>query len=699
MALDPRYITAVSLEPYFVDKATGAPLAGGVVTFYEDDARAVPKLVYELSGAPPNYTYTPLPNPIILSNTGTIQDAAGNNIALYYFPYDAAGNIQLYYITVTNSMGEEQFTREAWPNLATNENANLTQSNISNELTNPQFAQVLFIPTAPYVINIAGAGTSNINIAPGWFINITATGATTVTVTRNSITGVTAYPHNPPYTLTILPGANITGLTLTQRLFNNPSIWSPQAGGANGYIATSILLAPLSSVTMQYAPSVGAPQQILNANNLTGVYTEFTNTVQLTPAANTDSSNVGYVDITITLPVGIATTLSNVQVVGLETNLQNVVYEQTPVNRQIDFMFHYYNPLLQYKPIPSYLVGWDFPLNPAQFLTSTVAAFATGANTSNYVWDQTIVFQTANSGVSFSRNTTGGLRVTAGGNTQFALIQYLDAQQALKMLNGPLSVNVSALTNIVGGITGTISLWGCTDANLPAMGGNASIVATLSAAGKPATRNGTWFEITRSNLNDATFTVTPSAVVNYNNYGFSGWSITSALANTATFFAIVVGFGAMINTNTVDINSISLVPGMIPTIPAPQSADEVARECERYYNMSFPLGTLPQSALGANSGDIAFINNKLLAGGVLGSSHSILFASIMRKSPTVTLYNPNAAGAQAYNYITGASTTNTIAYNVTTKQFAVTYNADAGAVIGDHMGIHWTADARLGIVN
>jgi len=319
MALDPRYITAIDLSPYLVDKDSGAPLSNGVVSFWQDDARTVPKLVYELSGAPPNYTYTALPNPIILSNAGTFQDAAGNNIAVYYFPYDSQlpdANVQLYYITVTNSMGTEQFTREAWPNIVTNESESLTQANISNGLINPQFANVSFSPPTPLIITSPVTGTVSTVIGQRWTLNLTTLGAGSVTVTRNSIAGSSAYPGNPPYTLTVTPSANVTGLTLFQRLYHNPNIWSPQPGGTNGYIATSILLAPLSSVTMQYAPSVGAPQALLTANNVLGTYQEFTNTVQLAAASNTDNADVGYVDIIITLPIAATTTLSNVQVAG-----------------------------------------------------------------------------------------------------------------------------------------------------------------------------------------------------------------------------------------------------------------------------------------------------------------------------------------------------------------------------------------------
>ena len=44
MALDSRYVTTTSLEEYFVDKDDGTPLAGGTITFFEDDNRAVPKI-------------------------------------------------------------------------------------------------------------------------------------------------------------------------------------------------------------------------------------------------------------------------------------------------------------------------------------------------------------------------------------------------------------------------------------------------------------------------------------------------------------------------------------------------------------------------------------------------------------------------------------------------------------------------------
>ncbi len=118
MPLNPQYMLAPSLQEYFVDKDTGLPLSGGYVFFYSDISRTVLKNVYTLSGSPPNYQYTALPNPIQLSAVGTIQDVNGNDVLPYYFPFDAFGNVELYYVVVQSSGFVLQFTRQGWPNFS-----------------------------------------------------------------------------------------------------------------------------------------------------------------------------------------------------------------------------------------------------------------------------------------------------------------------------------------------------------------------------------------------------------------------------------------------------------------------------------------------------------------------------------------------------------------------------------------------------
>jgi hypothetical protein len=636
-------------------------------------------------------------------------DAAGNNVAIYYLPYDSDqpdANIQLYYVVIKDAAGNVQFTRQAWPNTSAADNGAQLGNN-SNLLSNSQFADVLFIPGQALTITIAGAGDTSLEIAPGWTLDITTNGASNVTVTQTPIAGNAALPTNPPFTLDIVAGANITALTLTQKLVNNPDIWSRAAGGANGWVATSIVAGAGTQLSIDYLPSNGAAQRLLDVNNVLGVPQEFANTVQLAAATNPDTGTTGFVDIVINLPLLGPSSITSVQVFGLDANIQNFTYDQEPTNRQRDHLFHYYNPQLRNKPISSYLVGWDFPFNPAQFLGPTLAASGAGDNTSRYVWDQTIVFQTTNTGPAISQTAAGALRVTATNASQFALIQYLSQTDARKILNNRLSVNVSALTNVVAGLGGTISLWYTANPALPSCAANNSIVATLAAAGKPATFNtggagDTWHEVPRlpsvggtvSN-EDATFTVMPSANTNFNDYGFSGWDMQGvATVNTATFFAIVVGFAQLPIGNTIDFNSISLVPGDIPTRPAPQSDNRVIDDCSYYYQKSFKPRTIPATAVGSQTGEAFGVQT---AGSATNSIGPIVtFPVQMISSPALTFYNPVNNNAQIRSEGSAADWTLTTGGNITVRGFFTTGTTPGGSAIGNNCGLHWTADSRLG---
>lgn len=121
MALDPRFIVVSDLQSLFVNKNNGEPLAGGIVTFYKDADHSTLKPVYQLTGSPPNYSYSALPNPCILGAAGNFVDEEGNDIVPYYFPYDgdpddSENTVELYYVTVESSGESPQFVRQAWPN-------------------------------------------------------------------------------------------------------------------------------------------------------------------------------------------------------------------------------------------------------------------------------------------------------------------------------------------------------------------------------------------------------------------------------------------------------------------------------------------------------------------------------------------------------------------------------------------------------
>lgn len=150
MSIDPRYICASDLELYLVDKTTGLPLSGGTITFYSDLNRADLKPVFTISGTPPNYSFVQLEdNPSTLSGVGTFQDEGGNNVVPYYFPYDADGNLELYYIVVKDMNGVEQLTREAWPPDAASASSGNLEANAVNYIPNGQFLLHTSVPGSP----------------------------------------------------------------------------------------------------------------------------------------------------------------------------------------------------------------------------------------------------------------------------------------------------------------------------------------------------------------------------------------------------------------------------------------------------------------------------------------------------------------------------------------------------------------------
>lgn len=658
MALpDNRFIASTSLEEYFVDKNTGLPLAGGQVYFYQDIARTNPKLVYTLTGDPNSvggYSFVALNNPLILSATGTFL-YNGNEIAVYYFPYDgdpttSTNTLDLYYVVVQDSLGNPQFTRSAWPSIAEDIADVQNLNTYENQVSNSQFVDVLFGSSGAASYNYT-AGSFIYPIAPDWDLVIIASNPGTVTVTRNAIAGNARIQTNPPYSLTVVPGLNLTTLALRQKLTNNPGIWSQTSAPQSGYVAGSILLYPNSQVTMTYVPSTGNQRQIFNETNNGANPAVFNGTTQIPPSTNSSTPPLGYSSIYLYLPLtGAGTTFSSVQVVGLSSNQASVPYLQEPVNRQLDHLFHYYNNPLQFKPVKSYLVGWDFPLNPAQF--GTTGTISGSANRSNYAWDQTIIFSSAATGVSYGVNpATSGLRITArpGGATQVAVVQYLDQVAARALLNNNLSVNVSASTNNATALTATVSLWYTTAANLPnasttGLNPNQSIVASLGTNGNVATTFGNWTQVSRSLIGsiNATFAVnTATASTNYYNIPLSGWGANITGANTATYFAIVVGFSSLPANQYIDLNSISLVPGRIATIPAPQTLNDVLRDCQYYYSQSYPSASLVGTE--TNLGQI--ITPAFIAGQATANTFQVQYPAPMRTIPNLTFYPPYNAGA------------------------------------------------------
>lgn len=732
MAIDEHYIPAFSIEDVLLDKDTGAPLSGGVVTFEEALQPGILKPVWQITNTSGNYTYTQLPNPMILSSIGTFLDALDNPVVPYFLPFNASGDPEYYRVIVQSSGLVEQFVRDPVPYIPDDLIHPGGQSiNFTNELSNPQFQDVLFdTVSASHVYTIAGASMDVIHLAPSWDLIVSGTGSVTVSQTRP--VGSLNRPTNPG-TLLNITSAGITFLRLRQRLYGSPNLFG--SGFMNGFFVAKTFGMTSAALTMLYSQSNGTvvDQAIVTANLPgNGAYTEFSqpNPVIIPISDSADSFPNAYVDIDIVIPIGTNIEITSIQLVGTGvTSVATVPYDQESNDRQTDFEFHYFQPQINFKPIPSMLVGWDFPLNPAQILGSSVTLNTTPA----YIWDQTIGTSIVGNVAVVRSGVTHGLQATtANADEAFYLMQYLDGAQARKILGTKLSVNVNAYRTQAGGaVTVRVYLYrGTFGATFPIL---PTPLGTIAASGVFTLTAANWALIPRGALGQAqgTLSVVDTAAYSTLNdvvdLSFNGWEIVTdgEIANTDKF-AIVVTFQCPTSGTVVVANSISLVSGDIPTRPAPQTADQVLKECQYYFEKSWSVttdvGTATQT--GALSIPMPIYPP---AGDTTASAHSVfaqtfsfrLKAQKRNSSGIPTFYSPatgtqGQAGVVVYNIgapITGGDTVVTKwgATSESDETIQMITDSTSGAAIfvtGSFAGsgqnavanFHYTIKDQLGVV-
>ena len=623
MALDERYFVTSDLDTYFVDKDSGLPLAAGTLTFFRDVARSTPKAVYQLSGAPPNYTYTAMPNPIVLSAVGTVQNAGGDNEVIYYFPYDADGNLDLYYVVVRDSNGTEQLSREAWPNITAADNPVQDQFPIQNQIANPQFTQVFInIDSNQTVVYTASAATNQVfTFAPNWDFVISGTG--TVTVQRVSIAGNDNVATSPPYVLDITISAGISSCLLRQRFDVNSGLWSSTDNESIFLAGTFVARNETGGTTgiqMFYAASSGGSPIIIVDGAFDNSGYQSLNGVTVDPiplSTDTNTDALGYIDIYLSFSLSSHVRISSIQVVPTlnQAGANILQYDLNSSNREQALMGDYYIPRLNSRPAASLLTGWDFTVNPFQF-----AASGSIAATAGYICDQTIALRGASGAVAYAIDAvTSGLQLTtAGTNDAFYLMQYLSGDDAKKILGTPLSVNVFGYrTSASSDVTMRVYLYRApSTSTIPTLPTSIGTVATngtftLTASG--------WTEIPRGGLDTAT-AIFPAVTVNSaitntdNDMSFTGWEVTdSTQIGDTDKFAMVVTFAYVDSSTVITVNSISLIPSEIPSRAAPESFDTVLRKCQYYYETSYDIGVYPGGA--SNNGAILTNQNITVAGG------------------------------------------------------------------------------------
>lgn len=744
---NPLYFACFPLQEYFVNKDTGFPLAGGYVEFFSDPAFTVPKDVFQQSlVGGTTYTYTNLGSVLVLSSVGTFVDNNGDDIIPFLYPYDAQGDIELYFVRVWSGNPSVQgsvlqFTRQGWPpNLIQSTSPSDIFESSLNLFTNPQFSIVNFNNTSGqtyYEITVAGAG--NFEFAPGW--SIYYAGAGSLKIGQYPLSA--DWPTNPSYYIEVISDPTVTPITLRQRLDKSPRVFE------NNYLSVAMLAACVNNIaevlTINYVVNGGTAKQVLSGtvpNNSTfGLLAGVSNAPVLIDVTNNTAPDTGYVEMQVSVPSGRTMRYTSMFGCTVQNATSLVSGSQSTNAQQTNGMFWYYKPQLEYKPIPSYTLGWDFAMNPFQAQgTANVTYNPTSPGKSAYVADQALLFQSTVNTTTVSQVDNRAIKLAVATNpSSLALVQYLGAREAQELLNNPVCSQLRAKVS-TGTLKGQIRLYYTVDATLPVMadysaaspvGGYTLVSAVDNTTGAPTVGGGgnygTWIEVTRDTLGAANFTLSSTM----SEYGFAGWN-ESAVAgiNNAKYFAIVVSFAQVPVSSNIEIEHISLQKGYIPTAPAAMSFGETLTALQYYYEKSMPLSVLPSASTDAGA-LIQQLSGQMIYTEFFGgnnNSHLVLnnssfgFRYVVNKnsnSPIVTIYNnagtANNVFATGYNQgalilsanvaigtwtQNGLSSTgvNYIAPNLG-PLYSVTYGASPpNATINGYLKYHYTADARLGIV-
>lgn len=692
MTIDSHYIPAFSIEDVILDKDTGAPLSGGLVYFEQDNQRGVLKPVYQITGTSPNYTYTQLPNPMTLSSIGTFQDSLDNPTVPYFFPYDANFDVELYYVRVTSSEDVPQFTREAVPYVPSGGDSMVTGV-IQNELSNPQFAEVLF--TSPTTLNFNGVTDEVITIAPNWDVVLTSPGVGSLTLSIITPTGSLNRITNPG-TLLNINSSGLTSLKLRQRLYGSPNLWG------SGYLSATFIAKTYagtsSTISLLYSQSNGTViNQVLSTGTLTadGLYRAYPGSALIPASTSTEFFPDAYIDIFFNLPLTTQIDVSSVMVAFTnDVSVDNILYDQESLDRQIDHLFHYYKPQLEFKPIPSFLIGWDFPMNPCQELGTVMAPIVLGgANLSRYIADQTILFSSVDNSIGTGRNTRG-FNFSTGVDSSFAIIQYLDGQMVHEILTNRLAVSIQGISNT--SIACNINLYWTDDVSLPDVSSPTyhSLVSAVSSSGVQTIGHGTWNKITRENdLGDVAFNLEPSTTQTYNTYTFNGWNDTQNGGITAaTYFAIVVSFGTLVAANQIEINYVSLCAGDIATRPAPLSPEQTLSALEYYYETSYNAGITPGTVALGSLVTVLMVYTFAVPPGntsLYAVPFSLKFRSDKRVAPDFNPYSPDTGLGDT---VRGHIYTNAVARN----DFDISFSGNWTRVSGEK-GIYFIPSAATAL--
>jgi microcystin-dependent protein len=233
-----------------------------------------------------------------------------------------------------------------------------------NQITNPQFALFNYASS----VTFTGISTQDIQVAPGWVLELTGTG--TVTIERESLNNTTQTATNAPYALRInSTGFDDGGLVLRQRFQQAGMLWA-------GKVVSNTLTARIDGVSQ---PIFGVLRD--SNNEVLGVvltsapgasYSQILGTPTLLSAStNPDIPPAAYIDYRLILPNNTDIYVTSFQIVTSDAGIEIAFsYEQDSVNRQID---HTYNTAYPIIPVGA-IIDFAGTSTPAHYLNCNGAS-------------------------------------------------------------------------------------------------------------------------------------------------------------------------------------------------------------------------------------------------------------------------------------------------------------------------------------
>jgi microcystin-dependent protein len=226
-----------------------------------------------------------------------------------------------------------------------------------NQITNPQFALINFTNPTTFT----GISTQTINIAPGWFLDLTGTG--NVTLSQTALNSSLANATNAPYALHIQLSGTWSTAILRQRFNQNGMLWTnnSQVPLFVSCSVTASINGPSQPLTAQMVDSSSIVLgQLLDIAGLNGTLTEYLgNPAQFPATTNTNNPPTAWIDFQVMLPVNSDLLLTSFQIIA--SNLADEFeYQQISVEREIDHTYHVEYPIVPIGTIIDYF-GFTTP--------------------------------------------------------------------------------------------------------------------------------------------------------------------------------------------------------------------------------------------------------------------------------------------------------------------------------------------------